>query len=72
MDTCIMDTCIIDTCIRDTCIMDTWIIDSGIITDLFIIGGKGGVSQLCVGHTASGAKDEVKRPEGPPPRSRGP
>ena len=57
MDTCIMGTYIMDTCIMDTCIMDICIMDTCIMDTSALVAWP---------ERQKGAKDEVKRPEGPP------
>ena len=54
MYTCIMDTCTMHTCIMGTCIMDTCIMDTS--------------AWVTRPERPKGAKDEVKRPKGPPTR----
>ena len=60
MDTCIIGSCIIDICIIDSCII-------GVKKEVLVI-----FAWVTRPERPKGAKDEVKRPEGPPPRSRGP
>ena len=74
-----MDICIIDSCIMDTRIMDTSIIVPCIIVICIIDSCIRAVEvekQVLVNFAwvtrperPKGAKDGVKRPEGPPPRS---
>ena len=66
MDTCIMDKCITDTCIMDTCIMDTCIIVIDVEKEVLVT-----FAWVTRPECPKGAKDEVKRPEGPPAGSRG-
>ena len=56
-----------DICIKDTCIMDSCIIDVEVEKE--VLANFAWVTRP---ERPKGAKDEVKRPEGPPPRSRGP
>ena len=62
MDTSIMDTCIIDLCIIDSCIIDVEV-EKGVLVNFAWVTRP---------ERPKGAKDKVKRPEGPPARSRGP
>ena len=74
-----MDTCILDTYIMDTCIIndgyvhhsctDTYIIDIEVDEEVLVLVTFAWVTRP---ERPKGAKDEVKRPEGPPTRSRGP
>ena len=72
MDTCIMDTCIMDACIIDSCIIDICIIDSCIIAVAVEKEVLVNFAWVTRPERPKGAKDEVKKPEGPPARSRGP
>ena len=70
-DTCIMDICIMETCTIDSCIIDICIIDSCIIAvevETEVLVNYAWVTRP---ERPKGAKDEVTRPEGPSPRSRG-
>ena len=67
MDTCIMDTCIINSYIIDLCIIDSCII--GVEVEKEVLVNFAWVTRP---ERPKGAKDEVKRPEGPPIRSWGP
>ena len=60
MDTCIIGSCIIDICIIDSCINE---VEKEVLVNFAWVTRP---------ERPKGAKDEVKRPEGPPPRSRGP
>ena len=65
MDICIMDTIIMDTCIIGSCIIDICIIDSCINeVEKEVLVNFAWVTRP---ERPKGAKDEVKRPEGPPP-----
>ena len=66
MDTCIIDTCMMDTCIMDTCITDSHIIDSCIIDANVEKEVMVNFAWVTRPERPKGAKDEVKRPEGPP------
>ena len=66
-DTCIMDTCIIDSCIIDLCIIDSCIIDAEVEKEVLV-----NFAWVTRPERPKGAKDEVKKPKGPPARSRGP
>merc|ERR1711928_289650 len=75
MDTCIMITSIMDTSIMDICIIGSCIIDICIIDSCIIWVEKEvlvNFAWVTRPERAKGAKDKVERPEGPPPRSRGP
>ena len=62
MDTCITDSYIIDSCIIDSCIIDAKVEKEVLVNSAWVTRPE----------RPKGAKDEVKRIEGPPPRSRGP
>ena len=62
MDTCIMDTCITDSHILDLCITDAKVEKEVLVNFAWVTWPE----------RPKGAKDEVKRSEGPPPRSWGP
>ena len=72
IDTSIMDTCIMETCINDSCIIDICIIDSCIIAVAVEKEVLVNFPQVTRPERLKGAKDEVKKPEGPPARSQGP
>ena len=63
MDTCITDTCITDTCITDTCIRDTCILDIEVHKEVSVWVNFAWVTRP---ERPKSAKDEVKRPGGPP------
>ena len=67
MDTCIMDTCIINSYIIDLCIIDSCIIGVEVEKEVLV-----NFAWVTWPECPNGAKDKVKRPEGPPIRSRGP
>ena len=60
MDTCIIYSCIIDICIIDSCINE---VEKEVLVNF---------ARVTRPERPKGAKDEVKRPEGPLPKSRGP
>ena len=62
METCIKDPCIIDICIIDSCIIAVEVEKKVLVIFAWVTRPE---------HPKS-VKDEAKRPEGPPPRSRGP
>ena len=62
METCIKDPCIIDICIIDSCIIAVEVEKEVLVNFAWVTRPE----------RPKGAKDEVKRPEGPPPRSQGP
>ena len=71
MDTCTIYSCIIDLCIIYSCIIDLCIIYFCIIAvevEKEVLVKFAWVTRP---ERPQGAKDEVKRPEGPPPKSRG-
>ena len=61
MDTCIINSYIIDLCIKDSCIIVE--VEKEVLVNFAWVTRP---------ERPLGAKDEVKRPKGPPPRSRGP
>ena len=67
MYTIIMDTCVKNAYIIDLCIIDSCII--GVKVEKEVLVNFAWVTQP---ERPKGAKDEVKRPEGPPARSQGP
>ena len=62
MDTCIINSYIIDLCIIDSCIIGLEVEKEVLVNFAWVTRPE----------RPKGAKDEVKRPEGPPPRSWGP
>ena len=62
MDTCIIKSDIIDLCIIDSCIIGVEVEKEVLVNFAWVARPE----------LPKGAKDEVKRPEGPPIRSRGP
>ena len=53
-------TCIVDTCIMDKCIIDSCILDVEVLVNFAWVTRP---------ERPKGAKDDVKRPKVPPPRS---
>ena len=62
-----MDTCIINSYIIDFCIIDSCIIGVEVKKEVLV-----NIAWVTRPERPKGAKDEVKRPEGPSARSRGP
>ena len=62
MDTCIINSYIIDLCIIDSCIIGVEVEKDVLVNSAWVTWPE----------RPKGAKDDVKRPKGPPARSRGP